>query len=391
MELEGSLHLQQQIVRLQALLDTSHKIHSTIELDRVLRSVLQITVRELEMAGAFFTAFPFSYGEIPPRFLLHPPSSDPKRGCFRFPLHDHGGAVLTEMVVITRDGAPLSLYEQDFLENLAIQAAVAIENARYHERTLDIERVKQDLASARDIQRSLLPQSIPNVPGYSIAGRSQTCYEVGGDYLDILPLPSGELMMVVADVAGKGLASALVGSAFRSAYRAIAHSDMDLAEMAAHLNGLHYGEGEESRRRYVTAIFLRFNPKTHTLEVVNAGHNPGLLINGKQKPEMIQASGTPVGMLPISRYATEKYVLVEQAKLLLYTDGLTEVFRGSEEFGQERLLQTFHACRSTDAKVILDSLWQTLDEFSSQESLTDDMTALIIGRQSSGADSHEER
>ncbi|WP_433967744.1 hypothetical protein [Tunturiibacter gelidiferens] len=108
MEIESSLHLQQQIARLQALLDTTHRIHSTIELDSVLRSVLQITVRELEMAGAFFTAFPFSYGEIPPRFLLHPPSSDPKRGCYRFPLLDRHGAVLTEMVVITRDGAPLS-------------------------------------------------------------------------------------------------------------------------------------------------------------------------------------------------------------------------------------------------------------------------------------------
>lgn len=382
MELEGSLHLQQQIARLQALLNTTHTIHSTIELDGVLRCVLQITVRELEMAGAFFTAFPFSYGDIPPRFLVHPPSSDPKRGCARFTLLDHSGALLTEMVVITRDGAPLSLYEQDFLENLAIQAAVAIENARYHERTLDMERVKQDLASARDIQRSLLPQSIPDVPGYSIAGRSQTCYEVGGDYLDILPLPSGKLMIVVADVAGKGLASALVGSAFRSAFRAIAHSDMPLAEMAAHLNGLHYEEGEESRRRYVTAIFARLDPNTHTVEVVNAGHNPGFLVNGTNKAAMIQASGTPVGMLPISSYTTEKYILSEKAKLLLYTDGLTEVFRGIEEFGPDRLLQAFLACRSTDAKTILDSIWQTLNAFSNQESLTDDMTALVIGRHS---------
>lgn len=382
MELEDNLQLQQQIARLQALLETSHKIHSTIELDHVLRSVLQITVRELEMAGAFFTEFPFSYGEIPPRFLLHPPSSDPGRGCFRFPLLDRNGAALTEMVVITRDGAPLSLYEQDFLENLAIQAAVAIENARYHERTLDMERVKQDMASAREIQRSLLPQAMPDIPGYSIAGRSQTCYEVGGDYLDILRLRSGELMIVVADVAGKGLTSALVGSSFRSAFRAIANSDMPLAEMASHLNGLHFQEGEESRRRYVTAIFLRLDPKTHTLEIVNAGHNPGFLLNGSQKPIMINATGTPIGMLPVSSYVPEKYVLDNKAKLLLYTDGLTEVFRGLEEFGEERLLQAFRTCHGSDAKAILDSLWQTLDAFSSQETRSDDMTALVVGRES---------
>jgi serine phosphatase RsbU (regulator of sigma subunit) len=380
MEIESSLHLQQQIARLQALLDTTHKIHSTIELDNVLRSVLRITVRELEMAGAFFTAFPFSYGDIPPRFLLHPPSSDPKRGCSRFPLLDHSGEVLTEMVVITREGAPLSLYEQDFLEHLATQAAVAIENARYHERTLDMERVKQDLACARDIQRSLLPQSFPDISGYSIAGRSQTCYEVGGDYLDIIPLTSGELMIVVADVAGKGLASALVGSSFRSALRAIANSGMSLVDIATHMNLLHYNEGEESRRRYVTSIFLRLDPGTHTLEVVNAGHNPGFLLNGSDLPEMIEASGTPVGMLPFSTYSAEKYVLSDKAKLLIYTDGMTEVFQGNEEFGQDRLLEAFRTSRAVDAPSTLSSIWQTLDAFSNQESQTDDMTALVIGR-----------
>jgi serine phosphatase RsbU (regulator of sigma subunit) len=380
MEIDSSLHLQQQIARLQALLDTTHRIHSTIELDSVLRCVLQITVRELEMAGAFFTAFPFSYGEIPPRFLLHPPSSDPKRGCYRFPLLDHSGNVLTEMVVITREGAPLSLFEQDFLEHLAVQAAVAIENARYHEQTLDMERVKQDLACARDIQRSLLPQSFPDIAGYSIAGRSQTCYEVGGDYLDLIPLTSGDLMIVVADVAGKGLASALVGSSFRSALRAIANSDMSLVDMATHMNLLHYGEGEESRRRYVTAMFLRLNPATHTLEVVNCGHNPGFLINGTDVPAMIEASGTPVGMLPFSSYSAEKYVLGDKAKLLIYTDGMTEVFQGEEEFGQDRLLEAFRTCRSGDAAGTLNSIWQTLDAFSNQESQTDDMTALVIGR-----------
>ncbi|HTV06597.1 MAG TPA: PP2C family protein-serine/threonine phosphatase [Acidobacteriaceae bacterium] len=382
MDYEENLQLQQQIARLQALLDTSHKIHSTIELDRVLRSVLQIIVRELEMAGAFFTAFPFSYGDIPPRFLLEPPSSDPGKGCFRFSLFDRSGNLLTEMVVITRDNAPLSLYEQDFLENLAVQAAVAIENARYHEKTLDMERVKQDLASARDIQRSLLPQTIPDIPNYTLASRSQTCYEVGGDYLDIFPLPSGDLMMVVADVAGKGLASALVSNSFRSAFRAIARSGMTLEEIASHLNKLHFEEGDQSRRRYVTAMLLRLNPREHVLEAVNAGHNPGFLLNGSQNPVMIHASGTPIGMLPFSTYREERFILGEKSRLLFYTDGMTEVFRGDEEFGEGRLLQAFRSCNSNDPKAILDSLWQALDAFTNQETQSDDMTALVVGRKS---------
>ena len=97
---------------------------------------------------------------------------------------------------------------------------------------------------------------------------------------------------------------------------------------------------------------------------------------------MIDATGTPIGMLPVASYVPEKYLLEEKAKLLLYTDGLTEVFRGLEEFGQERLLQAFRTCHGSDAKAILDQLWQTLDAFSSQETRSDDMTALVVGRES---------
>ena len=379
MELESTLHLQQQIARLQALLEASHKIHSTIELDSVLRAVLELSVRELEMAGAFFTAFPFSYGEIQPRFLLHPPTSDPKRGCFRFPLLDRSGALLTEMIVLTRDCAPLSLYEQDFLENLSMQAAVAIENARYHERTLDLERVQQDLASAREIQRSLLPQSMPAIPGYSISARSQTCYEVGGDYLDILPLPGGSWMMLVADVAGKGLASALVGTSFRSAFRAMATSGLPLEDIAAKLNHVQESDGAETRRRYVTAIFAQLNPAEHTLDVVNAGHNPGFLVHGKDVQE-IGASGTPVGMLPGMTYTSMRYHLEQNSRFLLYTDGLTEVFRGEEEFGPERLVEEVRSWRGTQAEQLLNSVWSAVASFDGELELTDDRTALALLR-----------
>lgn len=379
MELESTLHLQQQIARLQALLEASHKIHSTIELDSVLRAVLELSVRELEMAGAFFTAFPFSYGEIQPRFLLHPPTSDPKRGCFRFSLLDRSGALLTEMIVLTRDCAPLSLYEQDFLENLSMQAAVAIENARYHERTLDLERVQQDLASARAIQRSLLPQSMPAIPGYSISARSQTCYEVGGDYLDILPLSDGRWMMVVADVAGKGLASALVGTSFRSAFRAMAASGLPLQDIAAKLNHVQESDGAETRRRYVTAIFAQLNPAEHTLDVVNAGHNPGFLVHGKDVQE-IGASGTPVGMLVGMTYTSMRYHLEQNSRFLLYTDGLTEVFRGEEEFGPERLLEEVRSWRGTQAEQLLNSVWSAVESFDGEVELTDDRTALALLR-----------
>ena len=158
-------------------------------------------------------------------------------------------------------GKTLSLYEQDFLEGLVLQAGVAVENAHYHERAVEWARVQQDLDAARAIQRSLLPQQMTEISGYSVAVRSSTCYEVGGDYVDIVSLPDGGEIMVVADVAGKGLASAIVATSFRSAFRAMALAGLPLAELAARMNQHHYGEGQEARRRYVTAIFLKLDPR----------------------------------------------------------------------------------------------------------------------------------
>src|SRR6185312_13467237 len=99
---------------------------------------------------------------------------------------------------------------------------------RFHQRTVEWQRLESDLASARLVQQSLLPQQMPTVPGYGIAARSVTCYEVGGDYLDIVSMPSGDIVIVVGDVAGKGLTSALVGMSFRSAFRAMIHAGMPL-------------------------------------------------------------------------------------------------------------------------------------------------------------------
>src|SRR5271154_4964924 len=369
MDVNETLDLQQKVARLQALLEVSRRIHATIQLDEVLRVALEIVVRELEMDGAYFTSFPFSEGRIPPHSLLNPNGPELGGGSFRFALRGKAGELLTELVVIPREGTPLTLEESDFLEQLTLQIAIAVENARNHERITHLQRVEQDLASARAIQRSLLPSSVHAVAGYKTAIRSISSYEVGGDYLDSLRAPSGDQIMIVADVAGKGLTSAMIASSFRAAFRAMIMAGVPLVEVAQQLNALSYAEGPEARSRYVTAILFRLDPEANSLEVVNAGHNPALL----------GASGTPIGVQPSAQYASEKYELAEGARLLAYTDGLTEVFRGDEEFGLDRLIDTFRA-GPLDAEAALDHIWTTLEAFTTEPEQRDDMTALVLLR-----------
>jgi serine phosphatase RsbU (regulator of sigma subunit) len=387
MEISEALQAQQQVVRLQALLEASRQLHSTIELDEVLRIALEIVVRELELEGAFFTAFPHIYGDVPADLqaaLSARPVGSPEdagdRPLLRFPLCDKAGVPFTELIVLLLPERILDLDETDFLESLAVQASVAIENARFHERALQWQRVESDLAAARQVQLSLIPQEMPEIPNYNLAARSVTCYEVGGDYLDIVSEPSGETVIVVADVAGKGLASALIGTSFRSAIRAMVQAGLSLHEIATKMNLLHYGEGDEARRRYVTGILFRLDPAAHTLEAVNAGHTPAFLLAADGTLTKIQASGTPFGLLPFSSYVTQKLTLSPGMRMLAYTDGMTEVFREEDEFGEARLQQTFLECSEPTPVLVLETIWQTLETFSDGQDQSDDMTALVLFR-----------
>jgi serine phosphatase RsbU (regulator of sigma subunit) len=372
-----TIELQQQVARLQALLEASRQVHSTIREDEVLEQTLRIVVRELEMAGAAFPSVGLAYGNV--KDLNLGDGSGAAQPMYL--LQDREGRRMTELVVAPPDGRELTLYEADFLEGLALQAAVALENARNHERNLQWARVQQDLDAARNIQRSLLPQKLPQIAGYSVAFRSVTCYEVGGDYLDIVELPDGSMLMVVADVAGKGMASAIMSTSFRAAFRAIAITGMPLDELAAQMNQHHWTEGEEARRRYVTAIFLRLKPELGGLEVVNAGHNPGFLLAPGCETVQFESTGTPLGLLPGMRYSTEKCGFIPGTRLLFYTDGLTEVFRGDEEFGPERLLNVFSTCPVVKADDILGALWTAIGEFSQGGAQGDDMSALALCRE----------
>lgn len=366
------LSLQQQVARQQALIEASRRVHATILLGDVLMTALKIAVRELEVDGAAITEPKLQYGEMPP---------EPWDGCTRFPMPEQDGVAAADLVIAC--SRKLTFAEEDFLEGLVLQTAAAAQNARFHERDVEWARMQQDLDAARRIQRSLLPKKMPDVSGYDIAVRSTTCFEVGGDYIDLIEMDGQQQIMIVADVAGKGLASAIVGTAFRAAFRALAISGMPLVNIAERLNQHHWEEGEETRRKYVTALLMKLDCKAGRLEYVSAGHNPGfLVVPGEDPPLLLESCGVPLGMLPGMGYETREYAFPPGSRLLAFTDGLTEVFQGDEEFGEERLLETFRGYSGDSSDGTLAHLWNCIGEFSGNQPQNDDMTALAVSRSS---------
>jgi phosphoserine phosphatase RsbU/P len=143
-----TIELQQQVFRLQALLEASRQVHSTIREDEVLESVLRIVVRELEMAGAAFPGSGLYYGRLPAESAADAANSEQ---LLIYPLADRDGRKMIDLVVASPGGRELTLSEADFLEGLALQAAVALENARNHKRNVEFARVQQDMDAARQI------------------------------------------------------------------------------------------------------------------------------------------------------------------------------------------------------------------------------------------------
>jgi len=146
------------------------------------------------------------------------------------------------------------------------------------------------------------------------------------------------------------------------------------------MNQSHWEEGDETRRRYVTAIFARLDPKAGELEAVNAGHNPGFVLRPDGMLCQFEAVGTPLGLLPGMVYESERCAFPPGSRLLLYTDGLTEAFCGEEEFGPERLIEHFSRYPSRRADAILDTLWRAVEDFCEGGPQSDDMTALVLSR-----------
>jgi PAS domain S-box-containing protein len=198
----------------------------------------------------------------------------------------------------------------------AERVGLAIAHARVYEREHRI---------AETLQRSLLPNHLPTLPGLDVAARylpAASEAEVGGDWYDVIPMAGGAVGLVMGDVAGKGLAGASMVGRLRSALRAYALEGHDGARVVEQLNRLLWTEAEESQM--ATMLYVIVDPAASTVRWVNAGHPAPLMVAGGE-PTFLQGAGSvPLGVLPFPTYEEVSAPMTPGSTLLLYTDGLVE-------------------------------------------------------------------
>jgi sigma-B regulation protein RsbU (phosphoserine phosphatase) len=241
------------------------------------------------------------------------------------------------------------------------------------------EKHEQDiqLGIARKIQQQFYPSEI-SIPHFDIAGAAYPTSETGGDYFDYIPSPDGGLWIVVGDVSGHGISSALVMAETRAYLRSYVKILSDPGEILSRVN--HELIGDVEGERFVTMILALLDLRKYSLTYSSAGHVPGYLINNKGEISSTMGyQGIPLGVLREYAYSTSENIKLHPGDIGVFlTDGITETITPDNvEFGSQRALDLIHRVRDQPAVSIVEHLYQTVKTFSKSRTLEDDVTSVI--------------
>jgi sigma-B regulation protein RsbU (phosphoserine phosphatase) len=273
-------------------------------------------------------------------------------------------------------GAPFSEEDRDFAVTLGRQAMAALESVRLHQVRLEKQRQDRELQLAREIQRSLFPGNPPRLDGAQIAALSQSCYQVGGDHYDHIPLGQGGLALAIADVAGKGTPASILMASVHAWLRALAGTappDLLMERLSRFL----FESTQDNR--YVTLFYGELDAACRRLRYVNAGHVPPYLVAEGGSCRRLLDGGPVLGLLENVQYEVGEVALRAGDLLAMVTDGATEALSvADEEFGDERVIGALRASSGSSAEEAVSALASAVTTWAGPAGCSDDLTVLIL-------------
>ncbi len=266
--------------------------------------------------------------------------------------------------------------DREVLRTLAREAATVIENARLFAAARAKVRMDHEIEIASQIQRTLLPKSLPNLPDVAVAGSTLSCHSVGGDCFDVIELGGGRHGFFVGDVSGKGISAALLATLLQGVFFTTAAMDIALAGIFQRVN-LYLCErsGED---RYAT-VFYGILDKSGRFEYVNAGHVPPLLRRKSGELEGLGSANFPVGMFAEAEYESARVNLEPGDFLVIYTDGVSEASNPRNEmFEESRLREIMGKFTGDTVEQLGDTIREGMRAFTEGAPQSDDITILVI-------------
>jgi sigma-B regulation protein RsbU (phosphoserine phosphatase) len=409
------------IKRLESLIDASQVLNSTFNLGRLLELILNLTTKNLNAArGTIYLidkeknelwSFVLKGDELVEIRLpigtgiagyvaktgktinLIDAAKDKRffadidrRSGFRtktmlcIPMKNRTGMTIGVFQIINKKQGIFTKEDILFLEAFSDHAALAIENSRLVQASLENERVNKELHIAATIQQMIIPKVLPHVPGYEIVADAFPCTGIGGDFYDMFPLKENLFAVVIADVSGKGIPAALLVSTLHASLHAYIQTDINLNTLVSKLNSTVYQNSPPES--FITFFIMLLDTDTHEITYMNAGHNPPLHIqsNGAVINEL-NAEMIPLGMLGRTNGTVRTLHLEPGDEIILYTDGITEAMNSKRiQYGDARFRAMVQAGReltlaARHAKVLKDIYAYVGDKPSS-----DDLTLMIVKR-----------
>jgi serine phosphatase RsbU (regulator of sigma subunit) len=304
------------------------------------------------------------------------------RGHAVMPLIAEGNSI-GALVIDNRRPRQLDEDQVRFLQLLANQAAIAIETARLHQEALKRQRMVEELSVAQQIQISLLPKGLPAVPGWEFAAFYRPARQIGGDFYDFFDLPgkTGEWGIIIADVADKGVPSALYMALCRTVIRTTAFTGRSPASALMRASDLILNDSQSDL--FLSTFYAKLDTDTGRLIYCNAGHNPTLWLHATSGEfEELTTRGIILGAFENIELEEKRVDIAPGDLLVFYTDGVTEAIDPAErEFGLERLRQVISAHADASATQVLQAVVKAVDAFAGDAPPFDDLTMVVVKRQ----------
>jgi phosphoserine phosphatase RsbU/P len=298
------------------------------------------------------------------------------------PLQKPEGTLVGSLQALNARRGRFSDVDLAYLESFGALAAIAVEREQLAQDAIRAQMLSAEIRLARNIQERLLPTSgqINLPPPVTAWGTSQPCFDVGGDFYDMVMLPSGECAFWVADVSGKGIGAAILMSTLQTELRAFVRTESNLARLADELN--RNVTNIAPIGTFATLFLGLLNVNTGRLRYMNAGHVLPIWLNPRSNSDRrFETCGMPIGFLPGSEYIEAETEFNAGERIIVFSDGVTEAEnRAGKQYEEAGLSESVARIHSLSlVKEIGEEFFADLDLFRMGVPARDDTTFLVVG------------
>ncbi len=285
------------------------------------------------------------------------------------------GALVGVTRVYTSGHHEFSEYERGLFQAMAQLSAGAIENVRLRAIRQEARRIQRQVELAADVQRRLMPGEVGKFGPFDIAARYEPCFELSGDFFDLIEM-DGTLGVMVGDVVGKGIAASLLMSSVRASLRAHVEDVYDIGEVMSKANVALSRDTQDNE--FATVFYGVLDCENFRMTYCSAGHEPAFLLRGSEFV-MLETGGMVLGVDSHQEYSRGVVDLERGDVLLIYTDGVPDAMNfDGERFGRQRIMEAMREKGDEDAKAIINHVLWEIRRFIGMNTPSDDLTLLVV-------------